>query len=80
MSNFNNDINDRTVDEFLNGVRERQKRANQIERNKFILSLQQAIREAIRLSQESFRNGDEYNGERFAFQVEQLRLMLRQFS
>jgi hypothetical protein len=82
LSNSNNEINDtiRTADEFLNGVIEKQRRAHQIERNKFIISLQDAIREGINLSQESFRNGDKYNGERYAFQVEQLRFMLKQFS
>ena len=54
--------------------------ADQIEKNKFIISLQDAIREGINLSKESFRNGDKYNGERYAFQVEQLRFMLKQFS
>jgi hypothetical protein len=82
LSNFNNDIKDtiRTADEFLNDVIEKQRKEHQIERNKFIISLQEAIREGINLSQESFRNGDEYNGEKYAFQVEQLRFMLKQFT
>jgi hypothetical protein len=52
LSNFNNDINEtiRTADEFLYGIREKQRRANQKERNKFIISLQEAIREGINLS------------------------------
>ena len=82
MAKFNYDINDtlRTADEFLDGIIEKQRREQQIEKNKFIISLQDAIREGITLSQESFRNGDKYNGERYAFQVEQLRFMLKQFS
>ena len=82
MAKFNYDINYtlRTADEFLDGIIEKQRREHQIEKNKFIISLQDAIREGITLSQESFRNGDKYNGERYAFQVEQLRFMLKQFS
>jgi hypothetical protein len=82
LSEFNYDINDtiRTADEFLDSILEKQRMADQIEKNKFILSLQNAIREGINLSKESFRNGDKYNGERYAFQVEQLRFMLKQFS
>jgi hypothetical protein len=82
LSEFNYDINDtiRTADEFLDSVIEKQRMADQIEKNKFIISLQDAIREGINLSKESFRNWDKYNGERYAFQVEQLRFMLKQFS
>jgi hypothetical protein len=82
LSTSSNDINDtiRTADEFLDSIIEKQRRTDQIEKNKFIISLQNAIREGINLSQESFRNGDKYNGERYAFQVEQLRFMLKQFS
>jgi hypothetical protein len=81
LAKLNNDINDtiRTADEFLDGIIEKQRRQHQIEKNKFILSLQDAIREGITLSQESFKNGDKYSGERYAFQVEQLRFMLKQF-
>ena len=82
LSNFNNDINNtiRTADEFLKDVIEKQRREHQTERNNFVILLQNAIREGIKLSQESFSNGDKYTGEKYAFQVEQLRFMLKQFS
>ena len=84
-----NDINDtiRTADEYLEDLRERQRkeleavrRDHQNDRQRFINSLQEGLREAIRLSKESFSNGDKYNGERYAFQVTQLESMLEQFS
>ena len=58
LSEFNYDINDtiRTADEFLDSILEKQRMADQIEKNKFIISLQDAIREGINLSKESFRN------------------------
>ena len=59
-------------------LRENELKEHDFKKKQFIRMLHDELIDAILLSKESLSNGDERKGQRYAFQVAQLRFMLNQ--